>query len=104
MGSQTITELIRGRGNLIAAENHRIRTIATDLDDSAEAEKEESSAVEQIVDNSAGAENEESSTGGDWNLYAASQPTEDNSDSAFGFDIESTVRSANDTVTGTFSV
>ncbi|KAI9120086.1 hypothetical protein K1719_009055 [Acacia pycnantha] len=40
----------------------------------------------------------------DWNSYAASQPTEENSDSAFGFDIESAVRSANDTVTGTFSV
>ncbi|KAI9076462.1 hypothetical protein K1719_041448 [Acacia pycnantha] len=71
--------------------------------------------VEVRVDDSDGAKKEESSAAAtalspintvsaDWNSYAASQPTEENFDSAFGFDIESTVRSANDTVTGTFSV
>lgn len=40
----------------------------------------------------------------DWNSYASSQSMEENSDSTFGFDIEAAVRSANDTVTGTFNV
>ncbi|PRQ35019.1 protein transport protein SFT2 [Rosa rugosa] len=40
----------------------------------------------------------------DWNSYAASQSAEDSSSSALGFDLESAVRSANDTVSGTFSV
>lgn len=40
----------------------------------------------------------------DWNSYASSRDAEDGSGSAFGFDLESAVRSANDTVTGTFSV
>ncbi|KAL1202970.1 hypothetical protein V5N11_015222 [Cardamine amara subsp. amara] len=39
----------------------------------------------------------------DWNSYAASRDFEESSGS-FGFDIESAVRSANDTVSGTFSV
>ncbi|KAL2956188.1 hypothetical protein AAZX31_18G071600 [Glycine max] len=38
----------------------------------------------------------------DWNSYASAQSSEDSS--AFPFDIESAVRSANDTVSGTFSV
>ncbi|KAL9224899.1 hypothetical protein vseg_000881 [Gypsophila vaccaria] len=43
----------------------------------------------------------------DWNSYASSQDTVSGSgdfSSALGFDIESAVRSANDTVSGTFSV
>ncbi|XP_010539341.1 PREDICTED: protein transport protein SFT2-like [Tarenaya hassleriana] len=40
----------------------------------------------------------------DWNSYAASQDAEAGSGGSFGFDIESAVRSANDTVSGTFSV
>ncbi|KAK4258929.1 hypothetical protein QN277_005324 [Acacia crassicarpa] len=40
----------------------------------------------------------------DWNSYAASQPRQENSDSSFGFDIKSAVRSAIDTVMGTFSM
>lgn len=39
----------------------------------------------------------------DWNSYAATRDTEE-SDSGFGFDLESAVRSANDTVSGTFNV
>ncbi|KAJ4913259.1 Got1/Sft2-like vescicle transport protein family [Raphanus sativus] len=39
----------------------------------------------------------------DWNSYAASRDVEEGGGS-FGFDIESAVRSANDTVSGTFSV
>jgi hypothetical protein len=39
----------------------------------------------------------------DWNSYAASRDFEE-SGGSFGFDIESAVRSANDTVSGTFSV
>ncbi|KAL4335622.1 hypothetical protein GQ457_07G012400 [Hibiscus cannabinus] len=38
----------------------------------------------------------------DWNSYAASRESDDGG--AFGFDLESAMRSANDTVTGTFSV
>lgn len=38
----------------------------------------------------------------DWNSYAASRESEDGS--AFGFDLESAMRSANDTVSGTFNV
>lgn len=38
----------------------------------------------------------------DWNSYASAQTSEDSS--TFPFDIESAVRSANDTVSGTFSV
>lgn len=40
----------------------------------------------------------------DWNSYAASRSAEDDDASAFGFDIESAVRNANDKVTGTFNV
>ncbi|KAF7831240.1 protein transport protein SFT2 [Senna tora] len=40
----------------------------------------------------------------DWNSYASSQSTQESSDLGLGFDLESAVRSANDTVTGTFSV
>ncbi|GLT26398.1 hypothetical protein SLA2020_014670 [Shorea laevis] len=40
----------------------------------------------------------------EWNSYAASRDSEEGETSAFGFDIESAVRSANDTVTGTFNV
>lgn len=40
----------------------------------------------------------------DWNTYAAAQTSEDSSDLGLGFDLESAVRSANDTVTGTFNV
>lgn len=39
----------------------------------------------------------------DWNSYAASRSTEDDS-SNIGFDLEAAYRSANETVTGTFSV
>ncbi|KAH7860144.1 hypothetical protein Vadar_009913 [Vaccinium darrowii] len=41
----------------------------------------------------------------DWNSYAASKSSEDSGGSLVGvFDLESAVRSANDTVTGTFNV
>lgn len=40
----------------------------------------------------------------DWNSYAATRDADDGSGLAFGFDIESAVRSANDTVSGTFNV
>ncbi|XP_050370904.1 protein transport protein SFT2-like [Argentina anserina] len=40
----------------------------------------------------------------DWNSYAASQSAEDTASVNLGFDLESAVRSANDTVSGTFSV
>lgn len=40
----------------------------------------------------------------DWNSYAASQTPEEGSSMGLGFDLESAVRSANDTVSGTFSV
>lgn len=40
----------------------------------------------------------------DWNSYASSQQDHDPSNSAISFDLESAVRSANNTVTGTFSV
>ncbi|XP_040989862.1 uncharacterized protein LOC121237260 isoform X1 [Juglans microcarpa x Juglans regia] len=40
----------------------------------------------------------------DWNSYAASQDSEDGSDLGRGFDLEAAVRSANDTVSGTFNV
>jgi len=40
----------------------------------------------------------------DWNSYASSQQDQDPSNSAITFDLESAVRSANNTVTGTFSV
>ncbi|KAF5479102.1 hypothetical protein F2P56_005605 [Juglans regia] len=40
----------------------------------------------------------------DWNSYAATQSSEDSSDLGLGFDLEAAVRSANDTVTGTFNV
>lgn len=41
----------------------------------------------------------------DWNTYAASQAaSEDSSSLSLGFDLESAVRSANDTVSGTFNV
>ncbi|KAL9230045.1 hypothetical protein vseg_005439 [Gypsophila vaccaria] len=40
----------------------------------------------------------------DWNSYAASQDDPGDFSSSLGFDLESAVRSANDTVSGTFSV
>lgn len=40
----------------------------------------------------------------DWNTYAAAQASEDSSSLGIGFDLESAVRSANDTVSGTFNV
>jgi len=40
----------------------------------------------------------------DWNSYAAAQSPEESSNLGLGFDLESAVRSANDTVSGTFSV
>ncbi|KAI4306251.1 hypothetical protein L6164_029544 [Bauhinia variegata] len=40
----------------------------------------------------------------DWNSYASEQTSQDTSSLGLGFDLESAVRSANDTVTGTFSV
>lgn len=40
----------------------------------------------------------------DWNSYASSQQELQPSNSAISFDLESAVRSANNTVTGTFSV
>lgn len=40
----------------------------------------------------------------DWNSYAASRDAEEGSTVGFGFDLESAVRSANDSVTGTFNV
>lgn len=40
----------------------------------------------------------------DWNSYASYQQDQDPSNSAISFDLESAVRSANNTVTGTFSV
>lgn len=38
----------------------------------------------------------------DWNSYASSQQAQETSDLDLGFDLEAAVRSANDTVTGTF--
>ncbi|XWS11403.1 hypothetical protein CRYUN_Cryun38cG0080500 [Craigia yunnanensis] len=40
----------------------------------------------------------------DWNSYAASREAEDGTETGFGFDLESAVRSANDTVSGTFNI
>ncbi|KAF7816010.1 protein transport protein SFT2-like [Senna tora] len=40
----------------------------------------------------------------DWNSYASSQQSQDSSDFGLGFDLEAAVRSANDSVTGTFNV
>ena len=40
----------------------------------------------------------------DWNSYAAAQSAENTASINLGFDLESAVRSANDTVSGTFSV
>lgn len=40
----------------------------------------------------------------DWNSYASSRDSDDNARLGIGFDLESAVRSANETVTGTFSV
>lgn len=39
-----------------------------------------------------------------WNSYTSSQNSQDSSDLGFGFDVEAAVRSANDTVAGTFNV
>ncbi|KAM2571811.1 hypothetical protein TB1_006487 [Malus domestica] len=39
-----------------------------------------------------------------WNSYAVSQSIDNSSSLGLGFDLQSTVRSANDTVSGTFSV
>lgn len=49
-------------------------------------------------------QNTSSSLLADWNSYAASQSTDESSSLGLGFDLESAVRSANDTVSGTFSV
>ena len=38
----------------------------------------------------------------DWNSYTTAQSSEESS--SLGFDLESVVRSANDTISGTFSV
>lgn len=51
----------------------------------------------------ASSEKPSSSLLSDWNSYAASQSDEPSS-LALGFDLESAVRTANDTVSGTFSV
>ncbi|XP_004500156.1 protein transport protein sft2 [Cicer arietinum] len=40
----------------------------------------------------------------DWNSYATAQSSQNDDSSTFPFDIESAVRSANDTVSGTFGV
>ncbi|XP_027932199.1 protein transport protein SFT2 isoform X2 [Vigna unguiculata] len=40
----------------------------------------------------------------DWNSYATAQSSQDSSNLGLSFDLESAVRSANDTVSGTFSV
>ncbi|PKA51211.1 putative LRR receptor-like serine/threonine-protein kinase [Apostasia shenzhenica] len=40
----------------------------------------------------------------DWNSYAASRSAEEDGSSALGFDLEAAVRTANDKVSGTFSV
>ncbi|XP_077217300.1 protein transport protein sft2-like [Tasmannia lanceolata] len=40
----------------------------------------------------------------DWNAYAASKSADDAGSSGLGFDLEAAVRTANDKVTGTFSV
>ncbi|XP_022642438.1 uncharacterized protein LOC106776001 isoform X3 [Vigna radiata var. radiata] len=40
----------------------------------------------------------------DWNSYASNQSSQDSSSLGLSFDLESAVRSANDTVSGTFSV
>lgn len=40
----------------------------------------------------------------DWNSYAASRDSDESSGSAFGFDLEAAVRSANESVSGTFNV
>lgn len=51
-----------------------------------------------------GLEKPSSSLLADWNSYTASQTSEESSSLGLGFDLESAVRSANDTVSGTFSV
>ena len=40
----------------------------------------------------------------DWNSYTTAQSSEETSSLGLGFDLESAVRSANDTISGTFSV
>ena len=40
----------------------------------------------------------------DWNSYASEQTSQDSSSLGLGFDLEAAVRSANDTVSGTFNV
>lgn len=40
----------------------------------------------------------------DWNSYAATRDADDSTGLDLGFDLESAVRSANDTVSGTFNV
>lgn len=40
----------------------------------------------------------------DWNSYEASRDADESSGSAFGFDLEAAVRSANESVSGTFNV
>ncbi|XP_042520041.1 protein transport protein SFT2-like isoform X2 [Macadamia integrifolia] len=47
---------------------------------------------------------ESSSLLADWNSYAAAKASEESESSNLGFDLEAAVRTANDTVTGTFSV
>lgn len=60
-------------------------------------------AQEWFSQSTEGSEKPSSSLLADWNSYAASQPDE-NSSVGLGFDLEAAVRSANDTVSGTFSV
>ncbi|GMN59164.1 hypothetical protein TIFTF001_028248 [Ficus carica] len=60
-------------------------------------------AQEWFSQSTEGSEKPSSSLLADWNSYAASQPDE-NSSLGLGFDLEAAVRSANDTVSGTFSV
>lgn len=60
-------------------------------------------AQEWFSQSTEGSEKPSSSLLADWNSYAASQPDE-NPSLGLGFDLEAAVRSANDTVSGTFSV
>lgn len=53
---------------------------------------------------SEGFEKPQSSLLADWRSYAASQTSDESSTSGLGFDLESAVRSANETVSGTFNV
>jgi len=63
-----------------------------------------SSSANDDQQQKAGGSSSSSSLLADWNSYASSQQDQDPSNSAITFDLESAVRSANNTVTGTFSV